>query len=134
MRIRTSLAVIAAATSALALALPTAAGAATFQAHRLIAIRSACALVQPLGYSHCNLKVLATPRGVPNATTAPSGYGAPDLRAAYGLTSTGSNTQTIAIVDAYDDKTAEADLGVYRSQYGLGACTTANGCFKKVNQ
>ena len=23
---------------------------------------------------------------------------------------------------------------MYRSQYGLGACTTANGCFKKVDQ
>lgn len=40
----------------------------------------------------------------------------------------------MAIVDAYNDPTAEADLAVYRSQYGLPACTTANGCFKKVNQ
>jgi subtilase family serine protease len=37
-------------------------------------------------------------------------------------------------VDAYDDPTAEADLGVYRSQFGLPACTTANGCFTKVSQ
>ena len=42
--------------------------------------------------------------------------------------------RTVAIVDAYDDPTAEADLKVYRSQYGLPACTTANGCFKKVSQ
>jgi subtilase family serine protease len=134
MRVRTSLAVLAATASALALIIPASAAGATFKAQRLIAIRSACALLQPRGYSHCNLKVLATPKGVPHATTAPSGYGPPDLRAAYGLTSNGSSAQTIAIVDAYDDKTAEADLGVYRSQYGLGACTTANGCFKKVNQ
>ena len=40
--------------------------------------------------------------------------------------------KTVAIVDAYDDPTAEADLGVYRSQYGLPPCTTANGCFRKV--
>jgi subtilase family serine protease len=40
----------------------------------------------------------------------------------------------VAIVDAYDDPTAEADLGTYRAQFGLSACTTANGCFKKVNQ
>lgn len=26
------------------------------------------------------------------------------------------------------------DLGVYRSTYGLPACTTANGCFRKVDQ
>src|SRR5262249_52534594 len=32
------------------------------------------------------------------------------------------------------DPNAEADLGVYRSQFGLSACTTANGCFRKVNQ
>ena len=42
--------------------------------------------------------------------------------------------KTIAIVDAYDDPTAESDLAVFSSQYGLPACTTANGCFKKVNQ
>ena len=40
--------------------------------------------------------------------------------------------QTVAIVDAYDDPNAESDLATYRSQYGLPACTTANGCFKKV--
>src|SRR6185436_8032079 len=42
--------------------------------------------------------------------------------------------KTIAIVDAYDDPTAESDLAVFSSQYGLPACTTANGCFKKVDQ
>ncbi|MCL4506320.1 MAG: peptidase S8/S53 subtilisin kexin sedolisin [Chloroflexi bacterium] len=41
---------------------------------------------------------------------------------------------TIAIVDAYDDPTAEKDLNVFSAQYGLPPCTTANGCFKKVNQ
>src|SRR5262249_21741095 len=33
-----------------------------------------------------------------------------------------------------DDPTAEADLAVYSKQFGLPACTTENGCFKKVNQ
>jgi subtilase family serine protease len=37
-------------------------------------------------------------------------------------------------VDAYDDPKAESDLAVYRSTYGLPPCTTANGCFRKVNQ
>jgi hypothetical protein len=40
----------------------------------------------------------------------------------------------VAIVDAYDDPTAESDLGTFRSTSGLAACTTANGCFRKVNQ
>jgi subtilase family serine protease len=68
---------------------------------------------------------------VPNAVT-PAGYGPADIRSAYNLTT--SSTKTVAIVDAYDDPTAEADLSTYRSHYGLPACTTANGCFKKVNQ
>jgi subtilase family serine protease len=42
--------------------------------------------------------------------------------------------QTIGIVDAFDDPSAEADLAIYDTQYGLPACTTANGCFRKVNQ
>ena len=64
----------------------------------------------------------------------PSGYGPSDLRSAYALTATGSASQTVAIVDAYDDPNAESDLAAYRTQYGLPACTTANGCFRKVNQ
>ncbi|MDX6354690.1 MAG: hypothetical protein QOF98_1593, partial [Streptomyces sp.] len=68
----------------------------------------------------------------PNAT--PSGYGPTDLQSAYALPSTAGSGQTVAIVDAYDDPNAEADLGTYRTQYGLPACTTANGCFKKVDQ
>ena len=80
----------------------------------------------------------AEPSGVkaagvsPNAT--PSGYGPSDLRSAYALTATGSASQTVAIVDAYDDPNAESDLATYRAQYGLPACTSANGCFRKVNQ
>jgi subtilase family serine protease len=67
-------------------------------------------------------------------TALPTGYGPADLRSAYNLPSTGGSGQTVAIVDAYDDPTAESDLAVYRSTYGLSACTTANGCFTKVNQ
>jgi subtilase family serine protease len=64
----------------------------------------------------------------------PSGFGPADLRSAYNLTTSGSASQTIGIVDAYDAPTAEADLAAYRTQYGLPACTTANGCFRKVDQ
>jgi hypothetical protein len=67
----------------------------------------------------------------PDAT--PSGYGPSDLQSAYALPSGGSGA-TVAIVDAQDDPNAESDLATYRSQYGLPACTTANGCFKKVDQ
>jgi hypothetical protein len=59
-----------------------------------------------------------------------------ELHAAYALPdeSEAGATQTIAVVDAFDDPTAEADLAVYDKQFGLGECTTANGCFKKINQ
>jgi hypothetical protein len=66
---------------------------------------------------------------------APAGYGPADLQAAYQLPSaTAGQGQRVYVVDAYDDPTAEADLAVYRKQYGLPACTTANGCFQKLNQ
>jgi subtilase family serine protease len=75
----------------------------------------------------------AAQAAAPNA--APAGLGPSTLQAAYALPSaTAGSGQTIAIVDAFDDPTAEADLGTYRSQFGLPACTTANGCFRKVNQ
>src|SRR5262249_14282478 len=46
----------------------------------------------------------------------------------------GTTGPVIAIVDAFGYPNAEQDLAVYRSTYGLPPCTTANGCFKKVNQ
>jgi subtilase family serine protease len=73
--------------------------------------------------------------GVKPAATTPRGYGPSDLQSAYSLPSSSAGSgQTVAIVDAYDDPRAESDLAVYRSQYGLPECTTANHCFTKVNQ
>jgi len=63
-----------------------------------------------------------------------NGYGPADLQAAYGLNTSGGAGRTVAVVDAYNAATLESDLGVYRSHFGLPACTTANGCFRKVNQ
>jgi hypothetical protein len=66
---------------------------------------------------------------------APAGYGPDDLQAAYRLPSKSAGQgQRVYIVDAYDSPTAEADLAVYRAQYGLPPCTTDNGCFQKLNQ
>jgi hypothetical protein len=49
-----------------------------------------------------------------------------------------SNAQTIALVDAYNDPKAEADLAVYDKQFGLPAihACSANegGCFEQVGQ
>jgi subtilase family serine protease len=68
------------------------------------------------------------------AGKTPPGFGATDLESAYSLPITDGSGQTIALVDAYDDPTAAADLAVYRTKYGLPPCTTANGCFTKVNE
>jgi hypothetical protein len=86
---------------------------------------------------------LLTPRAralrasaVAASSTPPAGYSPLQLRSAYGLAfsaTAGGGGQTVAVVTAYDDATAESDMGIYRSEYGLPACTTANGCFKKVN-
>ncbi len=72
-------------------------------------------------------------------TTCPanphSGMSPCQLAAAYRLPSTVAGSgRTVAIVDAFDDPNAESDLTIYRATYGLPACTTANGCFKKLNQ
>ena len=64
----------------------------------------------------------------------PFGLGPADLASAYKVTSGGSAAITIAIVDAYGYANAESDLSTYRNMYGLPACTTANGCFTKVDQ
>lgn len=42
--------------------------------------------------------------------------------------------QTIAIVDAYDDPNVVSDLQTFDTQFGLPACTDANGCFVKNTQ
>jgi subtilase family serine protease len=72
----------------------------------------------------------------PNASTSPTGLSPATIKSVYNFStsSTAGAGKTIAIVDAYDDPTAASDLGVFSSQYGLPACTTANGCFTKVNQ
>src|SRR6202035_5418662 len=64
-----------------------------------------------------------------------AGFSPADLQSAYNLPSSAAGSgQTVAIVDAYDDPNAEADLATYRAQFGIASCTTANGCFRKVNQ
>ena len=83
--------------------------------------------------ARCHSLVRVDNSAQPLATSGPTGYNPGDLTAAYNLGSGGAG-QTIAIVDAFDDGKAESDLAVYRSQFGLPACTTANGCFRKVNQ
>jgi len=64
------------------------------------------------------------------AKNTPAGLSPQTIKQAYNLPTTGGHG-TIAIIGAYDDKTIESDLGVFSKQFGLPACTTANGCFEK---
>jgi len=92
-----------------------------------------CSSVLRPGYARCMSIVMLGSQFQPNA--GPAGYHPADLQSAYKLPSSSAGSgQTVAIVDAFDDPNAEANLGVYRSTFGLSPCTTANGCFKKVDQ
>ena len=71
----------------------------------------------------------STPSKPPTTAFAPA-----QVRHAYGfdqVTNQGAG-QTIGIVDAYDDANVASDLGVFSAQFGLPACTSSNGCFRKV--
>jgi subtilase family serine protease len=70
----------------------------------------------------------------PQLMAGPTGLGPSQIQAAYKLGGLYAGGRTVAIVDAYDDPNAESDLATFRTSYGLAPCTTANGCFKKVNQ
>jgi subtilase family serine protease len=87
--------------------------------------------IRCMSYLRADLPVVA------DATASHDGLGAKDLQAAYRLASAAAQrggNQTVALVDAYDDPTIEADMNTYRAYYRLPKCTTANGCFRKVNQ
>src|SRR5690349_10893300 len=103
-----------------------------------VAMRFEHAMVCPTAgpnAARCHAWVRVDPSsGRPLAASGPSGYNPADLRSAYNLAATGSSSQVIAIVDAYDDPNAESDLAVYRAQFGIAPCTTANGCFRKADQ
>lgn len=88
------------------------------------------------GFAACNVKVVDGANGTPKTTTAPTGLAPATIKSAYSFptsTTAGAGT-TIAIVDAYNDPSAENDLAVFSTAFGLPSCTTANRCFQKVNQ
>jgi subtilase family serine protease len=66
-------------------------------------------------------------------TATPSGISPAQITKAYGFPAALQGAgQTIAILDSGDDPNIEADLNVFSAQFGLPACTTANGCFVKL--
>lgn len=98
------------------------------------AFSDVCAVPNPAA-TRCYAIVHNVTQPAASSPSFPSGYHPADLQSAYKLPSaTAGKGQTVAIVDVYDDPKAESDLAVYRKQFGLPPCTTANGCFKKVNE
>ncbi|MDX3235003.1 kelch repeat-containing protein [Streptomyces sp. ME03-5709C] len=93
-----------------------------------------CGAPEPHEFTCFGLRRTDVPARKAVAGQDPEGFGPADLRGAYGLPADGGAGATIAVVDAFDNPNAEADLAVYRAQYGLPPCTTANGCFTKVDQ
>lgn len=64
----------------------------------------------------------------------PAGETPRTLQRVYRLPIGRGRGQTVAIVVAFDYPTAEQDLAVYRRTFRLPPCTSANGCFRKINQ
>jgi subtilase family serine protease len=89
-------------------------------------------LPEQVGYkAHTNHVVVVNAQKGSPAISGPSGETPASLRPVYNLPSTGGGG-VIAIVDAYDYPSAESDLNTFSLQFSLPACTTANGCFRRV--
>jgi hypothetical protein len=103
-------------------------------------LRAACPAARP-GQVRCFVLFAQQERvnaaiaaGVTGPAAAPSGWGAKDIEAAYRLPVTRETHQTVAVVDPYSTPSLAANLAVYRTQYGLPACTAVGGCLRIVNQ
>ncbi|HEY2518043.1 MAG TPA: S8 family serine peptidase [Polyangiaceae bacterium] len=88
------------------------------------------------GSRRCDVKIRTDEGGRFKFDSQPNGGYAPaDLQSAYGLSSSAGSGRIVALFAGGSDYTsAESDLGVYRSQYGLPDCTSANGCFIKIDE
>jgi len=111
--------------------------AAPRDVHVGASVRQACDTPTRPGQMACN--ALVAKRVRPDAASGPpsGAFGPADLQSAYALTAASAANgkgQTVAIVDAFNDPHAAADLKVYRAQFGLPACTVASSCLKIVNQ
>src|SRR6185369_14722724 len=111
--------------------------AAPHDVHAGARVRQACATQTRPGQMAC--QALVVKRAHPDAASGPpsGAFGPADLQSAYALTAASAANgkgQTVAVVDAFNDPHAATDLAVYRTQFGLPACTVASGCLKIVNQ
>ena len=97
--------------------------------------RSTHSCARPLPHHRsCSALVRLNSRGTPASGTAPGGLTPADLQSAYRVAGNSAAGRTVAIVDAYHDPTAAADLAKYRATFHLPPCTARNRCFRQVNQ
>ncbi len=108
-------------------------------------VKQACATPAAPGQMACmaliSTRAIAAARAVAADASggAPAGpaFGPAQLQNAYGLSGAAAmpgGTETVAVVDAFNDPTASSDLAAYRSAYGLGACDQSDGCLRIVNE
>jgi subtilase family serine protease len=91
-------------------------------------------------YAHAQLSILEQEAHRPyhrqpgTDSTTPHGYTPQQMRHAYGVDQIANQGagQIIGIVDAFDYPSVESDLAVFTSQFGLPACTKANGCLTVI--
>ena len=104
-----------------------------------ITVTPVCNAAPQIGFAEC-LSVLRTDSGASiSANGTPSGFGPSDLQDAYNVSDNGAvgTGPLVAIVDAYHDPSAEADMNIYRQQFGIGEChsgPTNGDCFQQVDQ
>jgi subtilase family serine protease len=96
----------------------------------------ACGTAVATGSADCTVVINSAIAAIGDITTPSNllpGLHPADLQNAYSLPAQNAGG-TVGIVVAYDDPVAESDLAIYRNAFGLPACTSANGCFEKVNE
>jgi hypothetical protein len=98
---------------------------------------ASCASVVQTGAKGTSERRISAAAGVPDAAPTGSGYGPADLQSAYALAKAAKadgGAATVAVVDAFNDPTAQSDLATYRAAWGLPKCAEANGCLRIINQ
>lgn len=125
-------------------------GGSTTGLARASTVTAPCGTVPAPGHAMCLIRVpkpevasqaIGSQARVTTLTTLttdwPTALHPGDVISAYGWQSSDHTTgkgKTIALVDAYNDPTIATDLATFSAQFALPPCTTANGCFTKVDQ
>jgi hypothetical protein len=107
-------------------------------------VRQACSTPTTPGQMACMALVSTLAHASSPAKAGPdagppsdASYEPSQLQNAYGLAAAAAlagDDETVAVVDAFNDPSAGADLDAYRTSFGLGDCDQSDGCLTVVNQ